>query len=294
MKYYSSMTDRPDGSEDVLREIAASDDNVRVVQFRRNYGQTAAMQAGIDHAACDVIVTMDGDLQNDPADIPMMLEKLDSGYDLVHGWRKERKDALVQRKLPSRVANWLISKATRFPIHDLGCTLKVMRREIAQEIELYGEMHRFIPILAHQRGARCAEVVTKHRPRTAGKTKYGIDRTFRVLLDVVTVKYMLDYFAHPMKLFGGVGLLCFAACFLTALLTLGMKLFGSFDMTGNPLMLLSLVSGLAGIQFLSLGLLGEVSARIYFSNGSKQHYAVRRLVNFQESAAAPLQFHNVA
>ena len=283
-----------DGGSEKLIEVAKSDPHVRVVQFRRNYGQTAAMQAGIDHANYDVIVTIDGDLQNDPSDIPMMLNKLDEGYDLVHGWRKERQDALVHRKIPSQIANWLISKVTRFPIHDLGCTLKVMRREIAQEIELYGEMHRFIPILAHQRGAKCAEVVTNHRPRTAGTTKYGIDRTFRVILDLVTVKYMLDYFAHPMKLFGGVGLFCFAACCISAVLTLGMKLLGGFDMTGNPLLLLSLVSGLAGIQFLSLGLLGEVSARIYFGTQRRQHYAVRSLINFDVEPQLPLQFHEVA
>lgn len=276
-----------DGGQKTLREIAVADSNVRVVEFRRNYGQTAALQAGIDMARCDVIVTIDGDMQNDPGDIPMMLAKLDEGFDLVHGWRKNRQDALVHRKIPSRIANWLISRVTRFPIHDLGCTLKAMRREIAQELELYGEMHRFIPILAHQRGARCAEVVTKHHPRTAGKTKYGIDRTFRVILDLVTVKYMLDYFAHPMKLFGGVGLGCFAACCLSAALTMAMKLLGGVDMTGNPFMLLSLVSGLAGIQFLSLGLLGEVSARIYYGSQQKQHYAVRRLVNFDDESREP-------
>lgn len=269
-----------DGSTDALREVAATDRHVRVVNFRRNYGQTAAMQAGMDLAACEVIVTMDGDLQNDPSDIPTLLAKLEEGYDLVHGWRKHRKDALVHRKLPSLIANWLISRVTRFPIHDLGCTLKAMRREIAQEIELYGEMHRFIPILAYQRGARCAEVVTKHHPRTAGTTKYGIDRTFRVILDLVTVKYMLDYFAHPMKLFGGVGLWCFLTSFLSAATTIGMKLLGSVDMTGNPLLLLSVVAGIAGIQFLSLGLLGEVAARIYYATASKQHYAVRDCINF--------------
>ena len=195
-----------DGSVERLREIAQRDARVKVVCFRRNFGQTAAMQAGLQMAAGDVIVTMDGDLQNDPNDIPVMLEKLDEGFDLVHGWRKHRQDAWLNRKLPSKIANWLISKVTRFPIHDLGCTLKVMRREIARELELYGEMHRFIPILAHARGARCAEVVTKHHPRRHGKTKYGIGRTSRVILDLITVKYMLSYFASPMKLFGKIGL----------------------------------------------------------------------------------------
>jgi glycosyltransferase involved in cell wall biosynthesis len=276
-----------DGSAELLRELAATDSHVRVVFFRRNYGQTAAMQAGLDLATGDVIVTMDGDMQNDPGDIPLLLAKLEEGYDLVHGWRKDRQDALLHRKIPSRLANWLISKVTRFPIHDLGCTLKAMRREIAQEIELYGELHRFIPILMHQRGARCAEVVTRHHPRTAGKTKYGIDRTFRVILDLITVKYMLDYFAHPMKLFGGVGLWCFVACFGAVAATVAMKLTGGFDMTGNPLLLLSVVSALAGIQFLSLGLLGEVAARIYYGSQNKVHYAVRELVNFGEPLSEP-------
>ncbi len=273
-----------DGTDENLRKIAATDPHVRVVTFRRNYGQTAAMQAGIDLASGDAIVTIDGDLQNDPADIPMMLAKLDEGYDLVHGWRKDRKDALVNRKLPSRIANWLISRVTKFPIHDLGCTLKVVRRDIAQELELYGEMHRFIPILAHQRGARCAEVVTRHRPRTAGQTKYGIDRTFRVILDLVTVKYMLDYFAHPMKLFGGVGLICFAVGMLSAFATAAMKLLGGFDITGNPFSMLAVFSAMAGIQFLSLGLLGEVNARIYYGSQNKRHYALRELINFDDRA----------
>src|SRR5213076_2273203 len=180
--------------------LAARDQRVKVVQFRRNYGQTAAMQAGIEHSVGRTIVTLDGDLQNDLLDIPTLVAKLNEGYDLVHGWRKLRQDTLLTRKVPSRIANWLISRVTGFPIHDLGCTLKAMRREIADELELYGEMHRFIPILAHQRGARCVEVVTRHHPRRFGKTKYGISRTLRVVLDLITVKYMLDYFASPMKL----------------------------------------------------------------------------------------------
>src|SRR5262245_55178846 len=221
-----------DGSTDRLKEFAARDERVKVVRFRRNYGQTAAMQAGFDHASGDVIVTLDGDLQNDPLDIPMMVNKLDEGYDLVHGWRKLRQDTLVTRKIPSKIANWLISRVTKFPIHDLGCTLKAIRREIAVELELYGEMHRFIPILAHQRGARCAEVVTRHHPRRFGQTKYGLSRTVRVVLDLITVKYMLDYFASPMKLFGRFGLACLLVSLVAGFATIGMKLLGGVDMTG--------------------------------------------------------------
>lgn len=273
-----------DGTARRLKEIAARDSHVKVVRFRRNYGQTAAMHAGIQHATGEVIVTMDGDMQNDPTDIPMMLDKIDEGFDLVHGWRKNRQDAFVNRKLPSKIANWLISKVTRFPIHDLGCTLKAIRREIASELELYGEMHRFIPILAHQRGARCAEVVTKHHPRRFGETKYGIGRTFRVILDLITVKYMLDYFASPMKLFGKFGLWSAAASILSIGATTAMKLIGGVDMTGNPLLMLSVFALIASIQFMSLGLLGEVNARIYYSREKKQHHAVRELINFDSSS----------
>jgi glycosyltransferase involved in cell wall biosynthesis len=270
-----------DGTVDELRALAAADPHVKLVLFRRNYGQTAAMHAGIQHASLDVVVTMDGDQQNDPRDIPMMVEKLSEGFDLVHGWRKDRQDALVNRKIPSRIANWLISRVTRFPIHDLGCTLKAMRREIAQELELYGEMHRFIPILAHQRGARCVEVVARHHPRRLGQTKYGISRTFRVVLDLMTVTYLLRYFASPMKLFGMAGLFTFVVTAVAAATTLGMKIAGGVDMTGNPLLLLTAMSMFVSVQFFSLGLLGEVNARIYFSDTSKSSYAVRELINFE-------------
>jgi glycosyltransferase involved in cell wall biosynthesis len=270
-----------DGSLDVLRELADGDTRVKVVRFRRNYGQTAAMQAGLQLASGDVIITMDGDLQNDPTDIGMMLDKIDEGYDLVHGWRKKRQDAFFNRRLPSMIANWIISRTTRFPIHDLGCTLKAIRREIALDIDLYGEMHRFIPILAHWRGARCVEVVTNHHPRRFGTTKYGISRTLRVVLDLITVKYMLDYFASPMKLFGMVGFGCGALSLGSTFAVLVMKLAGGIDMTGNPLLLLAVLSMMLSIQFLSLGLLGEVSARIYFGSVGKEHYTIRELINFQ-------------
>jgi glycosyltransferase involved in cell wall biosynthesis len=270
-----------DGSSDRLKELAARDERAKVVRFRRNYGQTAAMQAGIHHATGDVIVTLDGDLQNDPLDIPLLIHKLDEGYDLVHGWRKLRHDTLITRKIPSKLANWLISRVTGFPIHDLGCTLKAMRRDIASELELYGEMHRFIPILAHSRGARCAEIVTRHHPRRFGQTKYGLSRTVRVVLDLITVKYMIDYFASPMKLFGRFGLACFAVALLAGCGSVAMKVAGGADLTGNPLTLLCTLGAMAAIQFFSLGLLGEVSARIYYSHERRQNYAVRELINCQ-------------
>ncbi len=274
-----------DGSRDALTEIAARDKHVKVITFRRNYGQTAAMQAGIQHASGQTIVTLDGDLQNDPLDIPALVAKLDEGYDLVHGWRKQRQDTLWTRKIPSRIANWLISRVTGFPIHDLGCTLKAMRREIALELELYGEMHRFIPLLAHQRGARCAEIVTRHHPRRHGQTKYGLSRTVRVILDLITVKYMLDYFASPMKLFGRFGLAFLFLALGSGAAATAMKLFADADLTGNPLTLLSVLGTIAAIQFFSLGLLGEVSARIYYGR-ERPNYAIRETINL---AAVPSQ-----
>jgi glycosyltransferase involved in cell wall biosynthesis len=269
-----------DGTTEQLQKIAACDERVKLVLFRRNYGQTAAMHAGIQNANGEYLVTIDGDLQNDPHDIPMMLEKLDAGFDLVHGWRKDRKDKLLSRKIPSRIANWLISKVTEFPIHDLGCTLKAMRADIAQQIELYGEMHRFIPILAHQLGAKSVEVVTNHRARQFGETKYGIGRTFRVVLDLITVKYMLKYFSSPMKLFGKLGLWVGGAGVLATTSAFAMKLFAGTDMTGNPLLLLGILATILSVQFFSLGLIGEVCARIYYTSEHRTNYQVRELVNF--------------
>ena len=269
-----------DGSDRELMKLAQMDSRVRIIEFRSNFGQTAAMNAGIQAASGDVIITMDGDLQNDPTDIPMMLEKIEEGYDLVHGWRKQRQDALLNRKIPSRIANWLISTVTGFPVHDLGCTLKAIRREIAQELELYGEMHRFIPILAHRRGARCVEVVTKHHPRQYGQSKYGISRVVRVVLDLATVKYLIHHFVGPMRLFGSMGLACGGLSAVSAMLTVAMKVFQNVDMTGNPLLLLSVFSAMLGIQFFGLGMLGEVGARIYYKADQRQPYAIRKRVNF--------------
>lgn len=271
-----------DGSRQVLRDLAAGDPQVKVIEFRHNFGQTAAMSAGIEAASNDVIVTLDADLQNDPHDIPRLLAKIDDGYDVVHGWRKHRQDAFVSRKLPSKIANWLIARVTKFPVHDLGCTLKAMRREVAQELELYGEMHRFIPILAHWRGASCAEVETNHFPRRFGTSKYGISRTLRVLLDLITVKYLIQYLVSPMKLFGMLGLGSLAVGMASGTATIAMKLLQGADMTGNPLLLLTVLSIMLGAQFLVLGMLGELGARIYFVTRRMPPYAVRERINFDE------------
>lgn len=278
-----------DGSTARLAELAARDERVKVVDFRRNFGQTAAMQAGIDHAAMEYVVTLDGDMQNDPTDIPRMVAKLEEGYDLVHGWRRRRQDAFVNRKLPSKMANWLIAKVTGFPVHDLGCTLKVMRTEIARELQLFGEMHRFIPILAHWQGARCVEIETKHHPRRFGQTKYGIWRTVRVVLDLMTVKFLIRYAVSPMKLFGGFGLAAVAAGAAAAMATVGMKVLGGVDMTGNPLLLCSVLGFVVGTQFFALGMLGEVCSRIFFLCQGRRPYTVRRLLNFDEPAQRPVR-----
>ncbi len=287
-----------DGTTDQLQRLAALDRRVKVVLFRRNYGQTAAMFAGIQNATGDYIVTIDGDLQNDPRDILMMLDKLDAGYDLVHGWRKNRQDHLVSRKIPSKIANWLISRTTRFPIHDLGCTLKAIRREIAVDLELHGEMHRFIPVLAHQLGARSIEVVTNHRARQFGQTKYGIGRTTRVVLDLLTVKFMLDYFASPMKLFGKLGMYVGASGAAAIVATVAMKIFSGTDMTGNPLLLVGVIAVILSVQFFSLGLIGEVCSRIYYSASGRKPYQIRARLNFDRDAAAsetlPLQSPRIA
>lgn len=273
-----------DGSTEALENLAKLDPAVKVIEFRKNYGQTAAMQAGMQAASMESIVLLDGDLQNDPTDIPMMLAKLDEGYDLVHGWRKNRQDTFINRKLPSKIANWLISKVTGFPVHDLGCTLKAIRTEIAQELHLYGEMHRFIPILARWRGARCAEVVTNHHPRRFGQSKYGISRTTRVILDLMTVKYFIQYVISPMKLFGSIGLLSLLAGFASGAATCWMKVASGVDMTGNPLLLLTVMSMMMGVQFLFFGMLGELCSRIYFAALDQTNYTVRRTMNFDERA----------
>jgi glycosyltransferase involved in cell wall biosynthesis len=279
-----------DGSTAILQEMAKEDPRVRVVEFRRNFGQTAAMNAGIHLASGDVIVTIDADMQNDPADVPMMIAELENDCDLVHGWRRDRQDALVTRRVPSMIANRLISRVTGFPVHDLGCTLKVMRREIAQDLQLYGEMHRFIPVLAHWRGARCHEVVTNHRARQFGTSKYGLTRTLRVVLDLITVKYMIQYMTSPMKLFGMIGLASGAVGCLSALATIALKMGYGVDMTGNPLLLLTVLALIMSGQFFVLGMLGELNVRTYYESQGKRPYAIRRLVNFgpwhPEQAAA--------
>jgi glycosyltransferase involved in cell wall biosynthesis len=262
-----------DGSTHLMRDLAWNDPRVRVIELRRNFGQSAAMLAGIRESRGAYVVMMDGDLQNDPADIPKMISKLSEGFDLVHGWRKNRKDRWLDRRLPSWVANKLISHLTQFPVHDLGCTLKLMRREVALELELYGEMHRFIPILADIRGARCVELDVKHHPRMYGRTKYGLGRTIRVLLDLITVVYLQRYAARPMKLFGRWALLSGFVAFLLAVTTVAASVLD--QQVHVPLFIGTLMTGAVAMQFFSIGCLAEMATRISYAGRNESSYAVR-------------------
>jgi glycosyltransferase involved in cell wall biosynthesis len=277
-----------DGSIALIEQLAARDGHVKLVALRRNFGQSAALQAGIDWSHGDVIVTMDGDMQNDPADIPMLLDKLGSGegegYDAVLGLRAKRQDHLFIRKLPSRMGNWLIRKVTGSTIMDMGCTLRAMRRDLAQSLSLYGEMHRFIPVLAQQHGARMLQVPVRHHPRTAGKTKYNLTRTFRVVLDLITVKFMHSYLTRPMHVMGLAGFVSMGLGFLTLLTTIFMKHYSGIFMTGNPLLHLSALLELLGVQFISMGLIGELMTRTYFESQGKKSYTVRKTLNFDEAS----------
>jgi glycosyltransferase involved in cell wall biosynthesis len=276
-----------DGSLEALDELAARDGRVKVVALRRNFGQTPALRAGIDFASGDVIATMDGDLQNDPADLPMLLAKLAEGHDAVFGLRKNRQDKFLVRKLPSLAGNWLIRRVTGVTIKDMGCTLRVMRRELAEALPLYGEMHRFVPVLAKMHGARVVQVDVNHQPRTAGKTKYTtLSRSVRVFLDLLTVKFLHSYVTRPLHALGVPGLAAMALGVVSLLATIWMK-YGASNpvfMTGNPLLLLSVLLELVGVQFISMGLLGELLARTYFESQGKPAYTVRATRNLE---AAP-------
>jgi len=268
-----------DGSFNALKQIAAQDHRVKVIRFRRNFGQTAAMSAGFDAAAGDIIIPMDGDLQNDPADIPRLIAKLHEGYDVVSGWRSDRKDTFITRKIPSILANALISRLTGVHLHDYGCTLKAYRREVLDGINLYGEMHRFVPALASQVGAKVAELPVNHRPRLHGTSKYGISRTLRVILDLMTVKFLLTYSTKPIQLFGKWGVYTLLAGLGSGTMTIYMKVFEHFSMNRNPLLILTAFLLFMGIQFIVLGLLGELNARTYYEAQGKPIYVVRDRIN---------------
>ena len=267
-----------DGSFERLVALAHDDPRIRIVRLARNYGQTAALAAGIEHARAPVIVSLDADLQNDPADIPRLLAVLDGGVDVVNGWRSPRRDPWLTRRLPSQIANRLISLVTGTRLHDYGCTLRAMRAPVAKELRLYGELHRFIPALAADLGARVAEVKVNHRPRTLGRSKYGLSRTLRVMLDLLTVKFLSGFSTRPIQLFGLFGLICAAAGLgLTAYLGFERIVLG-VRLANRPLVLLAILMAVVGVQFVSLGLLGEMLVRTYHESQAKPIYRVREVV----------------
>jgi len=268
-----------DGSLAILRRFAHTDRRVKVVAFRRNFGQTAAMDAGFRHARGDVLIPMDADLQNDPADISRLLAKMEEGYDVVSGWRRDRKDKYLTRILPSRIANRLISKITGVHLHDYGCTLTAYRREIMKDVHLYGEMHRFIPVWANWAGGRVSELVVQHHPREFGKTKYGLSRTFRVLLDLITVRFLVAYTTKPAYFFGKFALLAFGLAFLAFVWTLIEKFaFGTW-VHNQPMFLIGIFFGLVGVQVIFVGLLAELNVRTHFEAQGRPAYFVRERIN---------------
>lgn len=276
-----------DKSLEILKEIAASDPRVRVISLRRNYGQTAAMSAGIDAAMGDILIPMDADLQNDPADIARLLEKLDEGYDVVSGWRKNRQDKLISRKIPSQIANKVISLIGGVHLHDYGCSLKAYRRDVLQDVKLYGEMHRFIPIYASWAGARVTEIPVDHHARTMGRSKYGISRTVKVIFDLMTIKFMAEYHTKPIYVFGTFGLLAFLASIFAGLYAVFLKFADDVglpqfqaDFVETPLPILSIVMFAISIQFFLMGLLAELLVRTYHESQDKAIYAVREKIGF--------------
>jgi glycosyltransferase involved in cell wall biosynthesis len=252
--------------------------------LRRNFGQTAAFSAGFDLARGDVIITMDGDLQNDPADIPLLLEKIDEGYDVVSGWRVNRQDVFLTRRLPSRIANALISKVTGVRLHDYGCSLKAYRAEVVKNIKLYGELHRFIPALAKWVGIQVAEVPVTHYARKYGRSKYGLGRTIKVILDLLTVKFLLDYATRPIQIFGLLGVVCLILGTGLGLYLTTLRLFFNQSLSDRPILLLAILLIMLGVQFVIMGLLGELVVRTYHEAQGKPIYMIREVVRGKASA----------
>ncbi|MEJ5338796.1 MAG: glycosyltransferase family 2 protein [Aquificaceae bacterium] len=272
-----------DGSADHtwerLKEIAERDPKVKLIRFRKNYGQTAAMYAGFQHASGEVVITMDADLQNDPEDIPVLLRKLEEGYDIVSGWRKDRKDPFLSRRLPSIIANWVISKVTGVELHDYGCTLKAYRAGIIKRLELYGDMHRFLPALTKRLGAKITEIPVRHHPRIYGRSKYGIGRTIRVLLDIFLVKFLNEYINKPMYVFGTFGFVLLSLGLIMLLYLIFIKLFLQEDIGRRPLLILSVLFTLAGIQLISTGVIAELLVRVYYRTREDKPFVVEEKVN---------------
>ena len=264
-----------DRSFEIMRDLAAQDERLRVVRFRRNYGQTAAFAAGFDRARGEVVITIDADLQNDPADIPALMDKMAEGYDVVSGWRVNRQDRFLDRRLPSIIANGLIRRATGVPIHDNGCSLKAYRREVLRDVRLYGEMHRFLPALAYAVGARVTEIPVRHHPRRYGKAKYGLSRTLKVLLDIIAVRFLMSYSTRPIHIFGLLGLLSFGLGAVILLYLAVVRLFFLQPIADRPLVMLGILLTMLGVQLITSGLLAEMVIRTYYESQGKPIYTVR-------------------
>ena len=293
-KYNYEIIFVDDGSSDnsfiVLTQLQKADTRLRVIRFRKNFGQTAALSAGFTHARGKIIVAIDADLQNDPADIPELIAKLNEGFDVVSGWRKKRHDNIITRLLPSIIANWLIAKITGVKLHDFGCTLKAYRKEVLAEIKLYGEMHRFIPALASWGGARITECVVNHRPRTSGAAKYGMGRTLKVILDLITVKFLGSFSTKPIYIFGGMGLLSALGATASGLAVLYQKFISAshLAMNRNPLLILTALLIAATIQFILMGLLAELLVRTYHESQNRPTYVIREILESPDSSGRSL------
>lgn len=272
-----------DGSVDeswpILKAIQKKDGRVKLIRLRKNFGQTAALSAGFDYATGEIIISLDADLQNDPADIALLIQKIEEGYDIVSGWRKSRKDKLLTRRLPSAVANWLISRTTQVKLHDYGCTLKAFRHDVIKNVKLYGELHRFIPAIASHMGVAIAEVKVNHRPRQHGKSKYNIFRFTRVILDLLTVKFLLSYSTRPLQIFGLLGLVSGILGFIISLWLSYQRLILKVSSANRPLLLLGVLLIVIGIQFVTLGLLAEIVVRAYHESSGKAIYFIREVID---------------
>ncbi len=280
-KYKFELIIINDGSKDntrnVLDNLAITIKELIIINLRKNYGQTAAMAAGFDNTNGDIVITLDGDLQNDPNDIPRLINSLHKGYDLVCGWRFDRKDRLLNRRIPSKIANRLIGKVTGINLHDYGCSLKAFSKEIINDIKLYGELHRFLPVLANIEGAKIKEIKVNHRSRKFGESKYGIDRTFRVLMDLLTVWFMNKFLTRPMYVFGFIGIFSILSSLLISSYLIVIKILGE-DIGNRPLLLFALILGIAGVQLFSFGLLGELLIRTYHESQNRPIYRIRNII----------------
>jgi glycosyltransferase involved in cell wall biosynthesis len=272
-----------DDSFEILRRLARDNSRMRIIRFGINYGQTAAISAGFNHSRGRILITMDADLQNDPQDIPALIRKMEEGWDVISGWRKNRFDRFLTRRLPSMMANKLISYITGLKLNDYGCTLKAYKGDVARRIELYGEMHRFIPALARWTGASVMEMVVQHHPRKKGISKYGISRTLRVLLDLFVVKFLMTYSTQPIQIFGGLGLFTFFISIITAAIVILLRVFAGVDMSGNPLLYASLSGFMLGVNLLLLGLIAEMLARTYHESQRKPIYVVKEIIQYSPS-----------